>query len=60
MLTLFTGVSKLYELEYSIDKTQQGWEEKLKENRKQSLEVITAMDKVIADIAPKLTEKTKS
>lgn len=59
MLTLFTGVSKLYELEYSIDKTQKAWEDKLKENRKQSLEVITAMDKVIADIAPKLTEKTK-
>ncbi len=60
MLTLFTGVSKLYELEYSIDQTQKGWEEKLQENRKQSLEVITAMDKVIAAIAPELTEKTKS
>ena len=60
MLTLFTGVSKLYELEYSIDKTRKGWEDKLKDNRKQSLTVITAMDKVIAAIAPKLTEKTKS
>ena len=60
MLTLFTRVSKLYELEYSIDKTQKGWEEKLKENREHSLEVITAMDKVIADIAPELTEKTKT
>ena len=59
MLTLFTGVSKLYELEYSIDKTQKGWEDKLNENREQSLEVITAMNKVIADIAPELTEKTK-
>ena len=60
MLTLFTGVSKLYELEYSIDKTQQGWEDKLKENRRQSREVITAMDKVIAAVAPGLAEKTKS
>ena len=60
MLTLFTGVSKLYELEYSIDKTQKGWEDKLKENREQSHEVITAMDKDIADIAPELIEKTKS
>ena len=58
MLTLFTGVSKLYELEYSIDKTQQGWEDKLKENRRQSREVITAMDKVIAAVAPGLAEKT--
>ena len=60
MLTLFTGVSKLYELEYSIDKTQKGWEDKLKDNRRQSREVITAMDKVIAAIASKLTEKTKA
>lgn len=60
MLTLFTGVSKLYELEYSIDKTQQGWEDKLKENRRQSREVITAMDKVIAAVAPGLAEKTKA
>ena len=58
MLTLFTGVSKLYELEYSIDKTQQGWEDKLKENRRQSREVITAMDKVIAAVVPGLAEKT--
>lgn len=60
MLTLFSGVSKLYELEYSIDKTQQGWEDKLKENRRQSREVITAMDKVIAAVAPGLAEKTKA
>lgn len=60
MLTLFTGVSKLYELEYSIDKTQKGWENKLKDNRRQSREVIAAMDKLIAAIASKLTEKTKA
>ena len=60
LLTLFSGVSKLYELECSIDKTQKGWEDKLKDNRKQSLDVINAMDKVIASIAPELAEKTKA
>lgn len=58
MLTLFTGVSKLYELECAIDKTVSGWEKLLEENRRQSRQVIAQMDKVIAAVAPELTEKT--